>query len=205
MDHTQDAHTEGQAAASAFVTDSGVRYRMPFRMVTKTTFADLKQDELIDARHAARLQYRLMLLESVIKATVDFANLKITVIYNPAGSGNGRPETDADKMRAFLEGQGVHALPENTREEHYDYITKLYSYAYLPARTRTSAPYGYTAQEWQSMEPAYEKKSANADKKKLAKFRAWQVQYLKEHPNASPHRAANATRSILHTFGIKKS
>lgn len=197
MDHT-GSETGHSSQRSSFVLDGAKRYRMPYRAVRNVTFSSLKKEDLQDSRHAARLQYRLMLIEPVIKAAVDFSELKISVIYNPNGASNGRPGTDIGTISEFLEKEGVHVHPKSTRDSAYDYYSQLYSYAYSPARIRKSTPYGYSLRAWMEIAPSYEKKTARADKEKLEKFRAWQSRYLKEHPGASGK--GSQKRSVLGMF-----
>ena len=74
----------------------------------------------MDTPHSARLQYRLMLLEAVIKASVDFANAKITVVYNPNNANNTNDKT-LSELRGALSKEGVQTDPSNTIDTNYDY------------------------------------------------------------------------------------
>ncbi len=206
MDHTQSAVRSSavQPGESTFISEDGKSYRMPYRAVRRAVLSNLRRDELQDARHAARLQYSLMLLEPVIKATVDFGELKATVIYNPLDADNGMPKTDLGHIEDVLAQQGVHMHPGSVKDESYDYYGQLYSYAYSPRRTRESVPYGHSTKEWKGMERAYESKLAKADKRKLARFRAWQDRYLREHPAASSGRPRKRKSALLAIFGITR-
>src|SRR5271157_4306358 len=165
--------------AELFVLDDGKKYRIPYHLIKRATFSNLDKDELVDAPHSTMLQYKLLTLEAIIKATVDFGERKITVIYNPACADNGSAKIDMAQLVGFLAKEGVHAVQDSTKDEDYDYYTQFYSYAYAPPSVRKSAPYGYTLEEWKRMEAAFVKSTAKKDKEKLAKFRAWQKEYLK--------------------------
>ena len=56
---------------SNFVMEDGDPYRMPYKIVKQVTFKNLDQKELKDIPYSARLQYRLLLFDAVIKAKVD--------------------------------------------------------------------------------------------------------------------------------------
>ena len=73
-----------------YVEEKGNKFRVPYRMIKRVAFTNVKKSEMIDIPHAARLQYRLMLLEPIIKASVDFTKAKITVTYNPDTSDNNK-------------------------------------------------------------------------------------------------------------------
>jgi hypothetical protein len=74
MDHSNvDVKVEQQEKESSFnyrIIEDGESYTVPYRTIKQVTFTDLKKEELIDIPHAARLQYRLMLLDPVIKAKI---------------------------------------------------------------------------------------------------------------------------------------
>ena len=82
-----------KTAQDLFVLEDGKKYRMPYHVVKRAVFSNLKKEDLIDIPHSARLQYRLMLMDPVIKAVVDFNELKITVIYNPTGADEQQSRT----------------------------------------------------------------------------------------------------------------
>ena len=73
-----------------YVTENGNKFTVPYQMIKKVTFTNVSKAEMIDIPHAARLQYRLMLLEPIMKASVDFTKSKITVIYNPDTADNNK-------------------------------------------------------------------------------------------------------------------
>lgn len=172
-----------KTGSDLFVFEEGKKYRIPYHIVKRAVFSNLKSEELIDMQHSARLQYRLMLLDPVIKAIVDFNELRITVIYNSTGAENSRAGMSIEQLNEFLAREGVHAGQGSTENEDYDYYKQFYSYAYSSPTIRESAPYGYTLEEWKSMESAYLKKISKKDKDKLAGFHEWQKAYLKDNPS----------------------
>ena len=94
MDHSnvdvniKQDETTNASSDSAYITEDGKQYRVPYRTIKQVIFTSLSKEELIDIPHAARLQYRLMLLDPVIKARVDFTKLKMSIIYNPREADN---------------------------------------------------------------------------------------------------------------------
>lgn len=191
MDHNNvdaDIKQEDHAGSDfdAYVNEDGKQYRVPYRIIKQVTFTGLAKDELIDIPHAARLQYRLMLLDPIIKARVDFTKSKINVIYNPREAENMKEKISLDELIDFLSKQGVHVTAENTSIEDYDYYKELYTYAYNPPTIRERAPYGYTKEEWKAMKPAWEKKMRDGEVEKLEKFRKFQESYLETVPEMAP-------------------
>ncbi len=187
MDHSNvDVNIAQEEKASSdfdyHITEDGKQYTVPYRMVKQVTFTNLKKEELIDIPHAARLQYRLMLLEPVIKARVDFTKLRMIVIYNPREADNIREKMSLDEVKDFLAKQGVNVDVENTIEADYDYKKQLYDYAYNPPSIRERAPYGYTIDEWKHMKPEWEEKMKKVDVEKKDKFRKFQEGYLDANP-----------------------
>src|SRR5271157_5338227 len=169
--------------ATLFVVEDGKKYRIRYHMMNREIFSNLDKNELVDVSHSAKLQYRLLLLDPVIKATVDFNELKIVVVYNPDSADNNNAKMSMEKLVEFLAQEGVHVRQVGTKNEDYDYYTQLYSYAYASPSIRKSAPWSYTIAEWERHEPAFIKKSKKREKEKIAKFRAWQNTYLKHMPN----------------------
>lgn len=193
MDHSnvdvkvkQDDKDKASAEYDDYIDENGKRYRVPYRMIKKVTFTDLKKEELIDIPHAARLQYRLMLMDPVIKATVDFTKLKIAVLYNPREADNIREKISLDELKEFLSKQGVHVENEHTNLEDYDYYKNLYTYAYTPPEIRERAPYAYSMDEWKKMKPEFEVKMKENEIKKQEKFRKFQENYLDSNPEMAP-------------------
>jgi hypothetical protein len=173
---------KGATDYDEYVDENGKKFRVPYKIIKQVTFSNLKKEELIDIPHAARLQYRLMLLDPVIKARVDFTRLKMVVIYNPRTATNIREKMSLDELKEFLSKQGVHVEEKDTQEEDYDYYKNFYSYTYNPATIRERAPYGYTKLEWQQMKPEVEIRMKEAEKLKQEKFKKFQEDYLESNP-----------------------
>ncbi len=191
MDHNNvdvQIKQEGKSESeyNAYVTENGKQYRVPYKIIKKVTFTNLKKEELIDIPHAARLQYRLMLMDPVIKATVDYVKCKISILYNPREAENIREKIDLDELKEFLSKQGVNVGNEHELVEDYDYYKNLYSYAYTPPSIRERSPYGYTLDEWRKMKPEWEEKMKQSEIEKREKFRKFQEGYLEENPEMAP-------------------
>lgn len=178
-----------------YITENGKQYRVPYRIIKQVTYTNLKKEELIDIPHAARLQYRLMLLDPVIKARVDFTKLKITIIYNPRTAENIREKISKEELEDFLAKQGVHVDQSSMKEEDYDYYKNFYSYAYNPPSIRERAPYGYTKEEWQNMKQEWNEKMKVSEMEKQIKFRQFQDQYLEDNPEMA-QRIADGYKTI---------
>ncbi len=142
--------SERSRGVSHFIEEDGKKYRMPYTIIKKVTFSNLEDKELIDIPHAARLQYRLLLFDAVIKAKVDYHKRFIRIIYNPPEADNIKEKISRAKLIEFLAGEGVHVneASENMVEEPYDYQKELYNYAYFPPSIREAPPYGWTRAEW---------------------------------------------------------
>lgn len=170
------------SAFSPYIIEGGKRYRMPYRTVERVVFSNLKREELVDIQHAARLQYRLMLLNPIIKAAVDFTKVRITIIYNPKTADNINEKISLEELVQILVKEGVHTDPESTTKSDYDY-KEFYSYAYNPPTIKENPPYGYTMEEWEGMKLKWERKMKKLDVKKREKFRQWQENYLNANPD----------------------
>ncbi len=189
MDHSstsfnvkQDAAQQQQGSYDSYVDEDGKRYRVPYRIIKRVTFSGVSKEELIDIPHAARLQYRLMLMDPVIKATVNFTKLTIMVLFNPREADNIREKMSLDELIEFLGGQGVHVSKDSMELEDYDYYKDLYTYAYTPPEIRERAPYGYTMEAWKEMKPEWEKKMKLGEEEKLRKLEEFREQYISENP-----------------------
>ncbi len=219
MDHSNvdvDVKQDENKASSeydAYVTEDGKRYRVPYRMVKKVTFTNLKKEELIDIPHAARLQYRLMLMDPVLKASVDFTKLKIAILYNHREADNLKEKISVDELREFLAKQGVNVSEEHTLIEDYDYYKNLYTYAYMPPSIREKHPYGYTMDEWKKLKPEWELKMKEGELEKKKKFRKFQEGFLetltpemieKVEPGFKPNPAAVKVSFLGKVFGKKE-
>ncbi len=161
------AEQSAEEKKSHFINEEGKNYRMPYKIIRKATFKNLDQKQLIDIPHSARLQYRLLLFDAVIKAKVDFHKKFIRIVYNPPDADNIREKMSRDQLIAFLSSEGVtvHSDPANMEEVDYDYYKELYSYAYFSPSIRESPPYGWTKEEW-----------------KKEKERVEKMKYRQEHP-----------------------
>jgi hypothetical protein len=157
--------SETQEGEMSWVEESGKLYRMPYKMIKQVVFSELDKNELKDIPYSARLQYRLLLMEPVLKAKVAFHKRFIRIIYNPTGADNIKPKISREQLIKFLADEGVHVRQDKIEERDYDYYKEFYQYAYFPKSIREAPPYGWTKEEWQKQ------------KEKLAK-----QQYRKEHP-----------------------
>ena len=135
-----------------------------------------------DQPHAARLQYRLMLNDAILKARVNYVKDTITVIYNPEGADNMKEKISLDGIIEFLAKEGVHVDRQHMVDEEYDYYKNFYSYAFNSPSIREHAPYGYTLEEWRKMKPEWERKKAQYKAKSEAKQQAFREEYLRQHP-----------------------
>ena len=161
--------------------DSGCR--VPYGIVRRVVFTNVKKSDMIDMPHAARLQYRLMLLDPVIKAAVDFTTARITVIYNPDTADNNMEKTSLRELKAVLGKEGIRTDKQvDVVDEDYDYYKNFYAYAYAPSLIRESIPYGYTAEQWRKMKPGWERKVGRAERARKAQFKKFQKEYLEENP-----------------------
>ena len=145
---TEDKASEEKG--SHFIMEDGKPFRMPYKVIKKVVFKNLDQKELIDIPHVARLQYRLLLFDAVIKAKVDYHKKFIRIIYNPPDADNIREKMSREKLVEFLASEGVHVKTDSAdmEEEDYDYFKEHYSYAYFPPSIREAPPYGWTREEW---------------------------------------------------------
>jgi hypothetical protein len=217
MDHSVQTEAkqeeEENSSFEAYVTEGGKRYRVPYRMIKRVIFSNIKKEELQDIQHSARLQYRLMLMDPVIKANVNFVKRIITILYNPKTADNIREKTSREELIDFLAKQGVHVDPDATVEEDYDYYKNLYTYAYMPPSIRETTPYGYTKEEWLNMRKDWQEKMQKGESEKLQKHKEWQDVYLEEHPeiagvikpNFEKAAAAPAKRSLFGGLKGKKA
>ena len=200
--HADIGHAEAKSQAlGPYVVENGKQYRMPYGIVRKATFSNLKQAEMIDIPHAARLQYRLMLLGAVIKPAVDFARAQITIIYNPDASENASEKTSLGELVKMLSKEGVHTDSASTSDTDYDYYKELYTNSHNPKAIKESPPYSYTAKEWSKMKPRWQEKMAEVEVRKREKFRRWQESYLNSKPGiaqkiAEEHNNRNAEKAV---------
>jgi hypothetical protein len=194
-----------------YIEEHGNKFRVPYRIVRQAVFSKVKQAELIDLEHAARLQYRLMLNDAILKARVHYARGTITVIYNPQSAQNLREKIGLEGLVALLTGEGVHVDAANTVDSEYDYYKNFYSYAFNPPAVREHPPYGYTIEEWRKMKPDWERKTAKGNKSKQDKFTEFQEKYIAQHPELAKELGAQiavqqgAKKSILRRIFSQKA
>jgi hypothetical protein len=177
----EQEQAEGERA-DEYVEENGKKFRIPYRAVRQVVFSNLSRQELVDAEHAARLQYRFMLLEAVLFAKVEFVARQITVTYNPEDAQNRKAKTSLQQLVDALAKEGVHINPQEMQEKTVDYYKDIYSYHFNPPTIREHPPYGYTLEEWKKMKAGYEAKKVRTQKKDLENFRKWQDEYLHKHP-----------------------
>ena len=87
---------------------SGLNLTIPYQKVNEVVFSGISGEELIDPEHSARLQYRLLVKEEVIKANVDFIQRKIFITYNPTSATNRMAKTTLQELADFIASEGVH-------------------------------------------------------------------------------------------------
>lgn len=172
-----------QEINSQYIIEKGNRIRVPYRMVKQVIFTNVKQSgEFSDPEHAARLQYRLLLNDAILKARVHYIRNKILIIYNPKDAGNLKDKIDLDGIKAFLKEQKVEIDENSISDEPYDYYKDFYTYAFDSPSIREHPPYGYTLKEWKKMKPDWEKKIKEYTKKKELTQEKFRQDYLIEHP-----------------------
>lgn len=165
------------------VTYNGKTYRVPYKMVKEIVITDVNKAELKDIEHSARLQYRLLLLDSVLKAKVEFIRGRIIITYNPKESPNRKPKISQEELVEFLAKEGVKVDTGRIAGRDVDYFEEIYKYQYEPATIREHAPYGYTMEEWKKLKPGWEKLMEESKVKKYENFKKWQENYLETHPD----------------------
>ncbi|MCL5100804.1 MAG: hypothetical protein M1122_02525 [Candidatus Marsarchaeota archaeon] len=189
-----------------FITLEGKSYRVPYSAIKEVTFSNVNRNELIDLEHAARLQYRLMLQDSILRAKVEFIKQTITVVYNPSSATNRKPKISFDELVKFLANEGVHVENLPREERDFDYIKEMYNYHYNPPAIREHPPYGYTAEEWRKMKADYLSKLEKMKHENTEKFVAWQKEYEAEHPEVFGEKAVSTKKSAVEKlFGRKGS
>ncbi|MGI0141989.1 MAG: hypothetical protein ACREBF_05085 [Candidatus Micrarchaeales archaeon] len=177
----QQSGLEDEELEKQYILIDGTKFRIPYRIIKKVTFSAVKQEEMRDMDHAARIQYRLMLNDAILKATVNFVKCTINVVYNQKESDNLKEKISKEEIIQMLEKEGVHIDPNQVSERDYDYVKEFYTYAFNPARIREHPPYGYTMAQWRQMKPAWEAKQGEYDQKKKEDFKKWQEQYEREY------------------------
>ncbi|MEM0148110.1 MAG: hypothetical protein QXD11_00645 [Candidatus Micrarchaeaceae archaeon] len=153
---------------------------IPYKMIKKATF-EVNKAELIDQPHAARLQYNLLCMDPIIKAYVEFAKAKITVIYNPEGASNSKPKISLDGLISFLKSKGINVSKASIKDESYDYEKEFYEYAFNAPEIREITPYTYTLEQWKKLKSKWIAKQKEIEKSKIEKFRNYQKGYASQH------------------------
>lgn len=218
MDHREDTQQnvyqkelEEQLSGNKVIYDDkvmidGKPYRVPYKIVKEIEFSNVNKAELIDMEHAARIQYRLMLQDAVLRAKVEFVKQKITIVFNPMDAKNNREKTSIENLISFLAKEGVKVNPSLMQEQDFDYFKEMYSYHYNPPSIRERPPYGYTMDEWRKMRDEYNKKTEEGKVKSYEKFREWQNSYAEEHPDILADKIQPSKKLSLkeRLFGKKK-
>ena len=164
------------------ITENGRSYRIPYKMVREMVITGVDKQELKDIPHSARIQYRLLLLDSILKAKIEFIRGKVTITYNPTGAANSKDKISKEEIINFFAEQGVHIDHKGIAEREVDYINEIYKPQFDPAQIREHAPYGYTREEWKKMKPQYAERLLEGERKKQERFHEWQQSYIKKYP-----------------------
>src|SRR5580700_1080029 len=112
------------------VMEDGKPIRVPYSMVKEVIFTNLSEIELRDIEHSARLQYRLLLMDPVLKAKVEFIRKKIIITYNPTGAENRKEKISQRELVEFLAKEGVHVNIDYIAERDVDYYNEIYKYQF---------------------------------------------------------------------------
>ena len=197
---------EEAGSFNEYVEENGNKFRMPYKMVKEVIFNNIRKEELIDIEHSARLQYRLLLNDAILRAKVEFVKQRITLTYSPMGSETSKPKISIEGIADTLAAEGVHLDFGSMTERDVDYYKEIYGYQFNPPSIREHAPYGYTLDEWRKMKPEYEKKKAEYERGKLKKFEEFQEGYVQEHPELAKQGKTEKPQKkpLLGIFGKKK-
>ena len=171
------------------IVENGVEFRVPYKMIKQAVFSNIKKEELRDIEHGARLQYRLMLLDAVLRAKVEFVKQTITVIYNPPEAKNRKEKISLEGLIEFLAKEGVHADRDSISNSDYDYYKEIYQYEFNPPSIRERAPYSYTKEQWSSMKNEFWAKTAKQEEEKRDKYHRWQNEFAGEVAEKNPELA----------------
>ncbi|MDE1873719.1 MAG: hypothetical protein KGI04_01195 [Candidatus Micrarchaeota archaeon] len=166
-----------------YVEENGKRFYVPYHTVREVIFSGVSKEDLRDTEHAARLQYRLMLKDSILFAKVEFVARRIKITFNPEGADNRKEKMSLQQLIEFLAKEGVNVDQKQMQQRDVDYYNEIYKYQYNPPSIREHPPYGYTLEEWRNgMKAEYETHKQQYDKAKLDKFHTFQKSYVLEHP-----------------------
>ncbi len=181
--YLKDLEESGSQAYDDTITDEeGNKYRMPYRNVKEAVITGISKDELIDMPHAARVQYRLLLMDAVIRAKVEFVKGRITIFYNPRTATNRKEKISLEELIEFLAKEGIHVDKKNIKERDIDYYEEIYKTQFNPKEIRDHPPYGVSMKEWKEMKPKWKEKVKEGNKEKLERFLRWQKEYEQLHP-----------------------
>ncbi|MCL4365093.1 hypothetical protein M1590_02090, partial [Candidatus Marsarchaeota archaeon] len=117
---------DGEEEYDDHVLIDGKHYRIPYKTVKEVTFSKLNTYDLKDIPYSARLQYRLLLLDSVLKAKVEFVKNRIIITYNPMESKNRKEKISREGLMQFLSKEGVTANAAAISERDVDYVEEIY-------------------------------------------------------------------------------
>lgn len=195
----QQSSLDEKELEKQYIEIDGTKFRVPYRIIKKVVFSNISQQEMRDMDHAARIQYRLMLNDAVLKATVNFVKQTISVVYNHKEADNLKDKVSRQDLIDMLAKEGVHIDPHAVEERDYDYVKEFYTYAFHPTRIREHAPYSYTIEQWRKMKPQWEAKQAEFEAKKLEAHRKFQEEYDKTvwHPEKGAAEAKAAEPTLL--------
>ncbi len=173
---------QGEQQYDDMVTIDGHPFRIPYKIIKEVTFTGVSKEQLKSLEYAGRLQYRLMLLESVIRAKVEYTKQTITITYNPKSAHNRKEKITQEELIEFIDKEGVHLSSVPRTERDFDYVKEMYTYQFNPPSIRERPPYGYTMEEWRGMKGEYTEKMEESKKAGQDKFKAWQESYADTHP-----------------------
>ncbi|MGC8571946.1 MAG: hypothetical protein ACP5RI_03335 [Candidatus Micrarchaeia archaeon] len=142
-----------------YVEEEGKLYKMPYRMIKRITFNNVDQKDLKDLAHSARLQYRLLNLDAIIKAKVNFVKKQIQIIYNNPEAENNKAKISREELIKFLEKEGIHINEKDIVEEDFDYYKSFYSTTFFPKTIRNAVPYGWSKSEYEKIKKSIEAKA----------------------------------------------
>lgn len=203
MDHreNQDQNTyqkeleqskKGENKFDDMVTIDGHPFRIPYKIIKEAVWSNVSKEEMVSMEHAARIQYRLMLLEPIIRAKIEFMKQKITIVYNPTEAVNRKEKISMHELIKFMATEGVHLDHNKAEIRDFDYYNEMYKYQFDPPTVRERPPYGYTMDEWKKMKGEYTTKIAESKVTSEDKFKNWQDSYAGQHPEVFGQSAAAA-------------
>ena len=160
----------------------GHPFRIPYKIIKEAVWSGVSKEEMVSMEHAARIQYRLMLLEPIIRAKIEFMKQKVTIIYNPDTAVNRKEKISMEELVKFMATEGVKLDPHKAEMRDFDYVNEMYKYQFDPPTVRERPPYGYTMEEWKKMKGEYTTKINESKVASESKFKGWQDSYAGQHP-----------------------